>query len=227
MRRLLKVKEFCHLKKRDAETSFDSNNSRSSKYLKIQLPVTVGDCWHRRCKKLPGDWLIVVLTLSLVCLQWSSHSFTSLPNAAKRPRVAAKCHKTSSSSSCSEQDSIVHVLARAEGNSIARGGQYERFIKLFENERTRDIVWWLPGRKGEAFAMKKELFEHELLKSHFQLATFAEFEKQLTLWYVSRKNICMKSHVGVWFHISWKSLSHLVCSLPFVHLMVYCCLFAC
>ena len=57
-------------------------------------------------------------------------------------------------------------------------------MQLFAEESAKDFIWWLPGRKGDAFAMNKEKFEQALSKLHFQENNFAGFAKKLHIWYV-------------------------------------------
>jgi hypothetical protein len=64
------------------------------------------------------------------------------------------------------------------GNSSS----YDRFVELFDNELAKDIIWWLPGRRGEAFALNKDRFEMELMKVHFEGFNFAGFRESLDRW---------------------------------------------
>ena len=61
---------------------------------------------------------------------------------------------------------------------------YQRFLQAFENEGAKDSVWWLPGRRGEAFAIHKERFERTLLKIYFDHNCFSAFAADLKRWYV-------------------------------------------
>lgn len=62
----------------------------------------------------------------------------------------------------------------------------KRFLQLFEDPVAKDIVWWLPGRRGEAFAMQRERFEKEGLfqKMQFSGRSFSDFLEKLNRWYV-------------------------------------------
>ncbi|CAB9525483.1 expressed unknown protein [Seminavis robusta] len=73
--------------------------------------------------------------------------------------------------------------------SAARSSSYDTFLKLFENEVGKDIVWWLPGRLGEAFAMNQERFEKELLKEHFDGYTLTGFLDNFKRWGFAPMNI--------------------------------------
>lgn len=97
------------------------------------------------------------------------------PISAKRPRVASK--------SAASDDTLGNTTCTPiDASSIKE--DYVKFIQLFEDESAKDIIWWLPGRKGEAFAMNKEKFEQVLSKLHFRENNVAGFAKKLRLWYV-------------------------------------------
>jgi len=66
---------------------------------------------------------------------------------------------------------------------------YERFLQVFEKDRAGDSVWWLPGRRGEAFAIHKERFEHNLLKIHLEEHSFSDFVEKLKRWGFQQVNI--------------------------------------
>lgn len=55
-------------------------------------------------------------------------------------------------------------------------------MELFEDELAKDIIWWLPGRRGEAFALNKDRFEMELMNVHFEGFNFAGFRESLDRW---------------------------------------------
>jgi hypothetical protein len=55
-------------------------------------------------------------------------------------------------------------------------------VELFGIELAKDIIWWLPGRRGEAFALNKDRFEMELMKVHFEGFSFAGFRESLGRW---------------------------------------------
>lgn len=125
MKRLLKIREFFDLKKRDTEKNHDvSDGGRQAK--------------RARTGEKQDD---------------------GYPSSATKPSV----------------------------NTAPKG--YERFLQAFEKETAKDSVWWLPWRRGEAFAMHKERFEQNLLKIHFEQRSFADFLKDLKLWGFQQMNI--------------------------------------
>lgn len=88
-------------------------------------------------------------------------------------------------------------------NRIEKG--YERFLQVFEKDKGGDSVWWLPGRRGEAFAMHRERFEHNILKVHLEEHSFSDFVEELKRWGFQQMNIPSLSGRIVAFENSSKS----------------------
>ena len=81
------------------------------------------------------------------------------------------------------EDNLSNTTRNLPAGSLSPGARLE-FFQLLDTDLAKDSIWWLPGRKGEAFAMNKQKFE-KILKHHFQQkCDFAEFTRQLSLWYV-------------------------------------------
>lgn len=113
---------------------------------------------------------------------------------AKRPRVASK-GTYQDSTACTDAEEYL-ILS----------GAHDKFLKVFESEIAKDIIWWLPGRSQEAFAMNKERFEKELLEIHFQDRSFSDFLQELDLWGYRHRNIPSLSGRILSFEISSKGI---------------------
>lgn len=93
---------------------------------------------------------------------------------AKRQRKGAKTDDMKADDPPSLKASSTHVNMPNKG--------YERLLQVFEKDRAGDSIWWLPGRRGEAFAMHKERFEHSILKVHLEEHSFSDFVDKLERW---------------------------------------------
>ena len=171
MKRLLKIKEFFHLKKRDADSP--SSNSRPGTAVfdagtRQELDCRMFSLLSSHHCSHPS--LYLYYPYRLLAFQ-TPLIFVAIPFPVKRSRLALK------------GDTPAKVPCAQAEESITMGA-HDQFLKLFESEMAKDIVWWLPGRRGEAFAMHQKRFEQELMKIHFREIDLADFAKQLNLWYV-------------------------------------------
>ena len=121
----------------------------------------------------PVDCCEITLFL-MMCIVLAScfiHLFINL--SAKRPRRASL--KT-------DNEPEPKLQSATSIGTPKSSSRRQKFLDLFEDEVAKDIVWWLPGRRGEAFALNRERFERELIKKKFQGQTFVNFLANLSRW---------------------------------------------